>query len=143
MPIVPTPANIAPIMSAQHTYQKDNKKTYKKITKEQIGSPSNFKHVSHIGWSAQKGLDVTTGDEIVDKILTKAGVSERDLKDRDTRDFIYEFINKTKVLDNGKIQLNDQMNNHGQHPPPVPSRQQVYYYKKCKLILTSMCIHLL
>ena len=37
--------------------KKDNKK--KKLTKEDIGTPTNFKHVSHVGWDPNIGLDVS------------------------------------------------------------------------------------
>ena len=35
---------------------KKNKKEKKKLTKVDIGLPSNFVHVSHVGWDPNKGF---------------------------------------------------------------------------------------
>lgn len=80
--------------------------------------PTNFKHVVHVGWSAQTGFDLK-GEEVsgLNTFLEKAGVSEQQLNDRDTRAFIYDFIQHNNVLDSVKLEEAD--------PPPVPSRQHV------------------
>lgn len=69
----------------------------KKIKKEDIGLPSNFKHVTHVGWNAKSGFDLSGEDEALKPFLQKAGVSENQLKDRRTRDFIYDFIQSNNV----------------------------------------------
>ena len=38
---------------------KGKKDKKKKLTKEDIGTPTNFKHVSHVGWDPNIGLDVS------------------------------------------------------------------------------------
>ncbi|KAL7022101.1 hypothetical protein ACKWTF_012133 [Chironomus riparius] len=76
---------------------KTKKREVKKITKEDIGLPSNFKHVTHVGWNAKSGFDLSGEDEALKPFLQKAGVSENQLKDRRTRDFIYDFIQSNNV----------------------------------------------
>ena len=41
---------------------KDKGKGKKKVrlTKEDISTPTDFRHVNHVGWDPQKGLDVST-----------------------------------------------------------------------------------
>lgn len=79
--------------------------------------PTNFKHVVHVGWTAQKGFDLN-GEEVsnLNAFLEKAGVSEQQLNDRDTRAFIYDFIQSNNVLDSVKLEKEHHV------PPPVPSR---------------------
>ncbi|KOB73419.1 Wiskott-aldrich syndrome protein, partial [Operophtera brumata] len=69
--------------------ESSNKKLkLRKITKADIGMPQDFKHISHVGWDAQK-----------------AGVSETQLQDQDTREFIYGFIETHGGLDAVKEDL--------------------------------------
>lgn len=122
---------------------KDKKRGAKRINKADIGAPTNFKHITHVGWTEQQGFDLT-GEEVetLMPFLQKAGVSDKQLSDRDTRAFIYDFIQNHKVLDlvtpdsepvppnvmgqtarkqQPPPQLQQQQN---RQPPPVPSRQQ-------------------
>jgi neural Wiskott-Aldrich syndrome protein len=88
----------------------------RKLTKADISMPSGFKHVTHVGWSPHSGFDLT-GEEndALQPFLQKAGVSDQQLKDRETRAFIYDFIQNHKVLESVKSDNN---------PPPVPTRSQ-------------------
>ena len=54
--------------------------------------PTNFQHISHVGWDPNKGFDLENVDPKLKQFFSKAGVSERELQDKDTRDFIYDFI---------------------------------------------------
>lgn len=111
-----------PIQTSNNKKDK-NRGEKKKLTKADIGQPSNFKHITHVGWNAQSGFDLTGEDESLKPFLQKAGVSENQLKDRRTRDFIYDFIqnhNVAEVVKKEKIQKTTP-------PPPVPSRHQVNY----------------
>lgn len=47
----------APVVSPAANNKKD-KKGKKKITKEDISKPSDFRHVNHIGWDPNSGFDV-------------------------------------------------------------------------------------
>lgn len=115
---------------------KDRKRTNRKFTKADISMPTDFKHIAHVGWDAQKGFDLN-GEEVdsLNTFFEKAGVSEQQLKDRDTRAFIYDFIQSNNVLDSVKSEkvrssIGSSISSGGgstkQHtPPPVPSRHHV------------------
>ena len=51
----------APVVSPSSNSKKDKKgKTKpKKITKDDISKPSDFRHVNHIGWDPNSGFDVS------------------------------------------------------------------------------------
>nr|CAH7750079.1 unnamed protein product [Callosobruchus chinensis] len=69
-------------------------KRRRNITKADIGCPSDFKHVSHISWNSTFGFDIDTEDEQLKAFFKKAGVSEHQLRDKHTRAYIYDFIEK-------------------------------------------------
>ena len=56
------------------------KKDKKKIRKEDISLPTNFQHVSHVGWDPNKGFDLENVDPKLKQFFSKAGVSERELQ---------------------------------------------------------------
>lgn len=92
----------------------------RKLTKADIGTPSNFKHVTHVGWNAKSGFDLSGEDEALRPFLAKAGVSENQLKDRQTRDFIYDFIQSHNVEEIVRKETTTKT-----AAPPVPTRNQV------------------
>ncbi|KAM3847164.1 uncharacterized protein M6D78_004158 isoform 1-T2 [Vipera latastei] len=55
----------------------------KRLTKTYIGSPSNFKHLCHIGWNPQADSVINTGPELK-MILTQGGITQDHLKDKRT-----------------------------------------------------------
>jgi neural Wiskott-Aldrich syndrome protein len=93
----------------------------KKLTKADIGTPSNFKHVTHVGWNAKSGFDLSGEDEALRPFLAKAGVSEKELKNRETREFIYDFIQSNKVTEAVQKERSKPA------APPVPTRNQVSF----------------
>ncbi|XP_025829914.1 neural Wiskott-Aldrich syndrome protein-like [Agrilus planipennis] len=72
-------------------------KRRRNITKADIGNPSEFRHISHVGWDPDKGFDITGNDPHLTEFFRKAGVSEEHLKDKNTREFIYDFINQNRA----------------------------------------------
>lgn len=94
----------------------------KKLTKADIGTPSNFKHVTHVGWNAKSGFDLSGEDKALKPFLTKAGVSESQLSDRKTRDFIYDFIQSNNVEEMVRKETRTKP-----AAPPVPTRNQVCF----------------
>jgi len=88
----------------------------KRLTKDDIGNPSDFRHVSHVGFDADKGgfnvRDVT--EPQLNEFFLKAGVTETHLKDDETREFIYNFIER-----NGGM---DALKEGTMSAPPVPTR---------------------
>ncbi|XP_052867273.1 actin nucleation-promoting factor WASL [Anopheles cruzii] len=92
-----------------------------KLQKSDIGSPSNFKHVTHVGWDPQSGFDLIGEEESLKPFLEKAGVRDQHLKDRDTCAFIYDFIQTNNVLDTVK---SEQSNGRKKPPAPPPNGQR-------------------
>lgn len=55
----PLPKAAAVHQPARHYYFTKHKKgDKKKLTKEDISRPTNFTHVSHVGWDPNKGFDL-------------------------------------------------------------------------------------
>lgn len=94
----------------------------KKISKADIGHPQDFKHVSHVGWNPNTGFDIEGGDDGIDptlkEFLDKAGVSETQMQDKNTREFIYDFIKNHGGIDRVK----NEVQVTAVPPPPVPAR---------------------
>ena len=65
-----------------------------KLRKTDISLPTNFQHISHVGWDPNRGFDLENVDPKLQQFFSKAGVSEKELADKETRDFIYDFIDK-------------------------------------------------
>uniref|UniRef100_A0A1A9WVG9 WH1 domain-containing protein n=1 Tax=Glossina brevipalpis TaxID=37001 RepID=A0A1A9WVG9_9MUSC len=113
--------------SSSSSNSKDKKR---KVTKADISQPTNFMHISHVGWDANKGFDLAgnENDQVLSHFFAKAGVSETELKDRDTRAFIYDFIQSNNVLGTVKSEVEKPtikaIAPTVPAPPPVPSRQQ-------------------
>lgn len=101
-------------------------KRRRNITKADIGSPQDFKHLSHVGWNPDSGFDVDGVNDQLKKFFEKAGVSEKELQDKETREFIYGFINERGGFDAVKkeniesSQPNKINNNISSTPLPVP-----------------------
>ncbi|XP_007956109.1 wiskott-Aldrich syndrome protein [Orycteropus afer afer] len=86
----------------------------KKISKADIGAPSGFKHVSHVGWDPQNGFDVNNLDPDLRSLFSRAGISEAQLTDAETSKLIYDFIE-----DQGGLEaVRKEMRRQGEPPPP-------------------------
>ena len=62
--------------------QDGKKKKKGKLRKEDISLPTNFQHISHVGWDPNKGFDLENVDPKLKQFFSKAGVSERELQVR-------------------------------------------------------------
>ncbi|XP_068964284.1 actin nucleation-promoting factor WAS isoform X1 [Petaurus breviceps papuanus] len=88
----------------------------KKISKADIGAPSGFKHVSHVGWDPHSGFDVNNLDPDLRSLFSRAGISEAQLTDAETSKLIYDFIE-----DQGGLEaVREEMRRQGPLPPPPP-----------------------
>uniref|UniRef100_A0A1B6CW90 WH1 domain-containing protein n=2 Tax=Clastoptera arizonana TaxID=38151 RepID=A0A1B6CW90_9HEMI len=107
---------------------KKKKDKSKKLSKADIGTPKNFRHISHVGWDADKGFEydlANNDDPSLQSFLHKAGVSEKHMQDRETRDFIYDFIEKNGGLEAVKqeeppVSRSVSTANRAAPPPPPP-----------------------
>ena len=80
--------------------------------------PTNFQHISHVGWDPNRGFDLENVDPNLKKFFQKAGVDERILQNKDTREFIYDFIDKHGGVEAALREVNNL--NEGIAPPPPP-----------------------
>ncbi|XP_041459013.1 neural Wiskott-Aldrich syndrome protein-like isoform X2 [Lytechinus variegatus] len=85
--------------SSKDDKKKDKSGGRKKLTKADIGLPSGFKHVSHVGWDPEKGFNVDEMDPQVKGWFNTIGVSDDQLKDQNTAKFIRNFIDQHGGLD--------------------------------------------
>ncbi|XP_074499645.1 WASP actin nucleation promoting factor b isoform X1 [Sebastes fasciatus] len=94
--------------------KKDKKKGKKgpKFSKADIGAPSGFKHVSHVGW------DPNNLDPDLLNLLSQAGISKDQLKDEQTSQDLFNVIEQS-----GGMEEVRRLANRGGAPPPPPGRQ--------------------
>ncbi|XP_033211048.1 neural Wiskott-Aldrich syndrome protein-like isoform X2 [Belonocnema kinseyi] len=111
--------------------EKDMKR---KLRKEDIGLPHNFRHVTHVGCNADsKHLELESIDPQLKEVFNTAGVSDNQLKNPEMREFIYDFIDNhggVQAFLKESALLNVQRSNSKdskpqstlEPPPPVPPR---------------------
>ncbi|KAF6721166.1 Wiskott-Aldrich syndrome protein [Oryzias melastigma] len=108
----PPPA--ASVVVINNKKGKKNKKKGPKLSKADIGAPSGFKHVSHVGW------DPNNIDPNLLKLFSQAGISEADLKDEKTSQLIYNVIEES----GGMEAVQQAANKAAAAPPPPPHGRQ-------------------
>ncbi|XP_041130081.1 WASP actin nucleation promoting factor b [Polyodon spathula] len=101
--------------------KKNKKKAGKKfkLSKADIGAPSSFVHVSHVGWDPNTGFDVNNMDPDLKCFFSKAGISDAQLADADTSKLIHDFIEQSGGLEAVK----EEMRRQDPYPPAPPSRR--------------------
>uniref|UniRef100_A0A8C2STZ0 WASP actin nucleation promoting factor n=1 Tax=Coturnix japonica TaxID=93934 RepID=A0A8C2STZ0_COTJA len=92
----------------------ERKKGRKKISKADIGAPSGFKHVGHIGWDPDNGFDMAALDPDLRALFARAGISEAQLADAETSRLIYDFIEGQ----GGLQAVKEEMRRQGERPGP-------------------------
>ncbi|NXN93092.1 WASP protein, partial [Rhinopomastus cyanomelas] len=70
----------------------EQKKGRKKISKADIGAPSGFKHLGHIGWDPNSGFDLAALDPALRALFARAGISAAQLADAETSRLIHDVI---------------------------------------------------
>ncbi|EZA49543.1 neural Wiskott-Aldrich syndrome protein isoform X2 [Ooceraea biroi] len=98
----------------------------RKLTKDDISLPSNFRHVAHLGWDVNnKGLELDSVDAELQQFFNNAGVSEHELQDKGTRKFIYDFIERNGGMSAVQEDIRPLANAKSNNPPPtLPQRQE-------------------
>nr|XP_020455100.1 neural Wiskott-Aldrich syndrome protein-like [Monopterus albus] len=96
--------------------KKGTKGKRKRLTKADIGTPSNFQHIGHVGWDPNTGFDLNNLDPELKNLFDMCGISEAQLKDKETSKVIYDFIEGNGGVEAVKNELRRQA------PPPPPSR---------------------
>lgn len=100
----------------------NNKKGGKrKLTKDDIGKPENFKHVGHIGWDPQGGFDIDNVqmDDNWKKLFDLVGVTDEQKQTKETMEFIYDFVEKRGGIENVTREIEMEK---FRGPPSLPSR---------------------
>ncbi|KAK7891177.1 hypothetical protein WMY93_023140 [Mugilogobius chulae] len=118
-PQIQQPYHLNNMLSSHGALNRKDKKTKgkkKKLTKADIGTPSNFQHIGHVGWDPNTGFDLNNLDPELKNLFDMCGISEAQLKDRETSKVIYDFIEKKGGVEAVKNELRRQA------PPPPPSR---------------------
>ncbi|XP_032942851.1 wiskott-Aldrich syndrome protein [Catharus ustulatus] len=95
----------------------------RKISKAEIGAPSGFRHVGHIGWDPNGGFDLASLDPALRALFAQAGVSERHLADAETSRLIHDFIERRGGLEAVREEMGhggDTWGHLGTPPPPPP-----------------------
>uniref|UniRef100_M4A8C5 Actin nucleation-promoting factor WASL n=1 Tax=Xiphophorus maculatus TaxID=8083 RepID=M4A8C5_XIPMA len=110
------PYHLNNMLSHSGLVRRDKKSKKKKLTKADIGTPSNFQHIGHVGWDPNTGFDLNNLDPELKNLFDMCGISEAQLKDRETSKVIYDFIEKKGGVEAVKNELRRQA------PPPPPSR---------------------
>ncbi|XP_066989704.1 actin nucleation-promoting factor WASL-like isoform X3 [Macrobrachium rosenbergii] len=113
---------------------KTSDKNKRKLGKHQIGMPTDFKHIKHIDYEANKGMPELIDDNKLQGFFRVVGVSEQQLSDRRTRQFIYDFIERNggveKAVEEDKLYSSLPLpppqvsaNSTASHcmPPPLPN----------------------
>ncbi|XP_028413484.1 neural Wiskott-Aldrich syndrome protein-like [Dendronephthya gigantea] len=108
--------------SAKKDKNKKNKNKKQRITKDDIGLPSNFQHVGHVGWDPQEGFDINKLDDSWKMIFSKAGVTDSELEDQETAKFIYDFVEKHGGVENFTGRDLPPPPPSSDMPPPPPAR---------------------
>ncbi|XP_052250840.1 actin nucleation-promoting factor WASL-like isoform X1 [Dreissena polymorpha] len=93
----------------------------KKITKEDISTPTDFRHVSHVGWDPNTGLDMQKLDPEMKTLMEQIGIEQSQV-DEETIDFIYDFVDKQGGIDALRKEMAQQKSTPSGPPPPPPSR---------------------
>ncbi|XP_016136626.1 wiskott-Aldrich syndrome protein-like [Sinocyclocheilus grahami] len=104
---------MTPSKSKKDKKEKDkkSKKKVSKLLKGDIGAPSGFTHVSHLG------MGPNNLDPELMKVLSCAGISEADMNDSETSQLIYDVIERSGGIEAVKKAVNPQESTR----PPVPS----------------------
>ncbi|XP_068611249.1 WASP like actin nucleation promoting factor b [Brachionichthys hirsutus] len=102
--------------------EKKAKGKKKRLTKADIGTPSNFQHIGHVGWDPNTGFDLNNLDPELKNLFDMCGISDAQLKDKETSKVIYEFIEKKGGVEAVKDELRRQGPPRWSAPPPPPSR---------------------
>uniref|UniRef100_A0A8B9GT61 Actin nucleation-promoting factor WASL n=1 Tax=Astyanax mexicanus TaxID=7994 RepID=A0A8B9GT61_ASTMX len=96
------------VHSSFNKKEKKVKGKRKKLTKADIGTPSNFQHIGHVGWDPNTGFDLNNLDPELKILFDMCGISEAQLKDKETSKVIYDFIEKKGGVEAVKNELRRQ-----------------------------------
>ncbi|KAL7288564.1 hypothetical protein TKK_0017305 [Trichogramma kaykai] len=108
--------------------KKKNHESKKKLTTNDIGLPFDFRHVEHVGTDINNCRVV---DPELKAFFDKVGISDTHLENRETRDFIYDFIEryggmnavKKEIVPSSSTKPPSPINMQHQVPRPLPKSE--------------------
>nr|XP_061803356.1 actin nucleation-promoting factor WAS-like [Nerophis lumbriciformis] len=106
--------HLMPAASSLRQNKKDKKGKKKGLSKADIGSPSGFKHVSHVGF------DLNNLDPDLWNLLSQAGIGEAEMRDEQTSQMVYNIIERSGGMEAVKREVKRGASGP---PPPPPGRQ--------------------
>ncbi|PJF17780.1 PAK-box/P21-Rho-binding domain-containing protein [Paramicrosporidium saccamoebae] len=103
---------------------KKDKRRSSELTANDIGDPTEFRHLAHIGFNASTGaFDVQNIPAEWKAIFQKAGVTTEQLENKDTAGFIADFV---KQMDGpGKSSSQQSFKTRNKGPPPPPPAKSI------------------
>ncbi|XP_022238301.1 neural Wiskott-Aldrich syndrome protein-like isoform X2 [Limulus polyphemus] len=97
--------------------KKKKKNGSKKISKAEIGMPTNFTHIKYFGFDPNTGFHLCHNvDGHLKEFFSMAGISEKQLQDNSTYTYICNFIAEHGVVD--AVQANSQPKRFSNAPTP-------------------------
>uniref|UniRef100_UPI0035902DDF actin nucleation-promoting factor WASL isoform X2 n=1 Tax=Myxine glutinosa TaxID=7769 RepID=UPI0035902DDF len=109
------PSNASVFVATRERIRK-TRKPKKRITKADIGAPSNFQHVGHIGWDPNTGFDLNNLDPALKSLFDMVGITDSQLQDKETSRQIYDVIEKF----GGVEAVRNDLRRTAPPPPPPP-----------------------
>ncbi|KAI8903601.1 hypothetical protein EDD86DRAFT_97151 [Gorgonomyces haynaldii] len=98
--------------------RKDTKKE-KKLDKSMISAPSDFKHLSHVGYDPKKGFSAQNIPVEWKIIFQKAGITEEQLQDKKTAKIVAKFMKEHAGAAVPQAQSNQGSPQATRRAPPV------------------------
>ncbi|KAF1743924.1 hypothetical protein MXB_4276 [Myxobolus squamalis] len=97
---------------------KKNSGKKKRLGRPEISAPTEFKHITHVGYVPDLGFDLENCDPAWKKLFSVMNVPENMLTDAKTSTFIYDFVAEKGGIDNfvGEI---DRLQNEKKPIPTV------------------------
>nr|XP_053626645.1 actin nucleation-promoting factor WASL-like isoform X2 [Cherax quadricarinatus] len=99
------------IQQKQHEHKHKERKIFKgiatrrekkKYRKSMIGGPFDFQHISHAGFDINKTFSTFNVDEELQHLFAAVGLDQSKMADDDTRNFVYDFIEKHGGMEEAK-----------------------------------------
>ncbi|KAJ3316363.1 hypothetical protein HDV06_003802, partial [Boothiomyces sp. JEL0866] len=106
------------------SFGKKEKKDKGKINKSMISAPSDFQHVSHVGYSATSGFSVQNIPLEWKLIFQKAGITDEQLQDKRQLKVVKKFMKQNAGLVAAAAENHEPVAVKRTPPPPPPSRRQ-------------------
>ncbi|XP_045623813.2 actin nucleation-promoting factor WASL isoform X1 [Procambarus clarkii] len=121
------PPYVSPYKDIKKKNNKKGNKNRNKLSKDEIGMPTDFKHITHVGFNPDTGFSQFNVDDKLEGFFNMVGVSQQQLSDTRTREFIYDFIERNGGVEKAMQETQkyasqplDTTHTENSHSPPPP-----------------------